>query len=180
MPGGRTSGKQSCKPSRQLLFSEALQHSRAPSPTSEVHPITLPSTMVDPAQGATMDRILQEILVVGHRLEGMDNAMTSLTAKMKSMHSDIAGFQSRVTRLEQRVSRVEMHIAFSLDRDQELLYLQSKLIDLEDRSRRDNVRFIGFPENIEGTDTHSYLRDTLPKLTGLTFDPPWNFKECTD
>ncbi|KAJ1192498.1 hypothetical protein NDU88_001805 [Pleurodeles waltl] len=91
-----------------------------------------------------------------------------------------SSFQSRGVGLEQRVSMVETHITSSLDRDQELLYLRSKLIDLEDRSRRDNARFLGFPEYIEGADTHSYLRETLPKLNGLTFDPIWNFKECTD
>ncbi|KAJ1099051.1 hypothetical protein NDU88_004155 [Pleurodeles waltl] len=67
----------------------------------EVHPITPPSTMADPMQGATMDCILQEISVEGRRLEGMDNAMTLLTAETKSMRLDIAGFQSRVTGLEQ-------------------------------------------------------------------------------
>ncbi|KAJ1090182.1 hypothetical protein NDU88_003317 [Pleurodeles waltl] len=85
MPGGRTSGKQSGKPSRQLLFSEALQNLRAPPPTSELQALTPPGIMTEPAQGATMDRI-------------------------------------------------------------------------------------------EGADIHSYLRETLPKLTGLTFDPPLEFQ----
>ncbi|KAJ1149957.1 hypothetical protein NDU88_002755 [Pleurodeles waltl] len=78
--------------------------------------------------------------------------------------------------LEQRVSTVETHITSFADRDQELLYLRSRLIDLEDRSRRDNVRFLGFPETIEGTDIHSYLRETLPKLTGRTFNPHLQFQ----
>ncbi|KAJ1203493.1 hypothetical protein NDU88_007278 [Pleurodeles waltl] len=76
----------------------------------------------------------------------------------------------------QRVSTVEMHITSFTDRDQELLYLLSKLIDLEDRSRRNNIRFLGFLETIEGADIHSYLRETLPKLTGLTFDPSLEFQ----
>ncbi|KAJ1187122.1 hypothetical protein NDU88_003901 [Pleurodeles waltl] len=172
MPGGRTSGKRSGKPTRKLLFSEALQHSRVPSSAPEVHPTTPPSNMVDQTQGATMDRILQEISAVGCRLERMDNVMTSLTAETKSMHLDIAGFESQVTGLEQRVRTVETHLNPSQDRDQELIYLCSMLIDLEDRSRRDNVPFFRFPEYIEGVDIHSYLRETLPKLTGLTFDPP--------
>ncbi|KAJ1109999.1 hypothetical protein NDU88_007354 [Pleurodeles waltl] len=158
MPGGRTSGKHSGKPSRQLLFSEALQHSRALSPASGVHPTTPPSNMVEQTQGATMDRYLQEISAMGRNLEGMDNSMASLTAETKSMRLDIAGFKSRVTGLEQRVAKVETHITSSLDRDQELIYLCSKLIDLEDRSRRDNVRFFGFPENIEGAFTPTYGR----------------------
>ncbi|KAJ1203504.1 hypothetical protein NDU88_007289 [Pleurodeles waltl] len=51
-----------------------------------------------------------------------------------------------------------------------------KLIDLEDRSRRDNVRFLGFLETLEGADIHSYLRETLPKLTSLAFDPSLEFQ----
>ncbi|KAJ1121228.1 hypothetical protein NDU88_009346 [Pleurodeles waltl] len=83
---------------------------------------------------------------------------------------------------ETRAARgdVKVPATFSQDRDQELLYLLCKIIDLEDRSRRDNVRFLVFPENIEGADIHSYLKETLPKLTGLTFDPSWSLRERTD
>ncbi|KAJ1100674.1 hypothetical protein NDU88_005755 [Pleurodeles waltl] len=69
----------------------------------------------------------------------MDNAMASLTAETKSSRLDIAGFQSRVMGLEQQVTTVEAHVASSRDRDQELLYLRSKIPDLEDRSQRDKV-----------------------------------------
>ncbi|KAJ1199700.1 hypothetical protein NDU88_003533 [Pleurodeles waltl] len=34
----------------------------------------------------------------------------------------------------------------------------------------------GFPEANEGEDMHSFLRETLPKLTGITFDPPLEFQ----
>ncbi|KAJ1118248.1 hypothetical protein NDU88_006443 [Pleurodeles waltl] len=37
---------------------------------------------------------------------------------------------------------MEDHVDTVQDRDQDLLYLCSKLTDLEDRSRRDNVRFL--------------------------------------
>ncbi|KAJ1156366.1 hypothetical protein NDU88_009088 [Pleurodeles waltl] len=92
------------------------------------------------------------------------------------MRLEIAGLQLQVTGLDQQVTLVETHIASWTDRDQELLYLRSKLIDLEDRSHRNNVHFHGFPENIEGTDIHSYLQETLPKLTGITFDLPLEFQ----
>ncbi|KAJ1172623.1 hypothetical protein NDU88_004467 [Pleurodeles waltl] len=174
MPRRRTTSKQPGKLSRQLLFSEALNHQRAP-PTEE-HSLTPPSSMAESTQGATMDCILQEISAVGRKLEGMDSAMVSLMAETKSMQLDIAGFQKQVTGLEQRVTTVETHITSWVDRDQELLYLRSKQIDLEDRSRRDNVRFLGFLENIKGADIHSYLRETLPKLTGIIFYPPLEFQ----
>ncbi|KAJ1141354.1 hypothetical protein NDU88_007687 [Pleurodeles waltl] len=118
-----------------------------------------------------MDRILQEISAVGRKLEGMDNAMTPLTAETRSMRLEIAGFQSQISGLDHRV-------VLQTERDQELLHLRSKLTDLEDRSRRNNVRFLGFPEGIEGTDILSYLRDTLPKLADITFDPPLEFQRA--
>ncbi|KAJ1082290.1 hypothetical protein NDU88_002458 [Pleurodeles waltl] len=134
--------------------------------------------MMDAPQGATMDRILQEISAVGRRLEGMDSRMISLTEETKSMRLDIAGFQSRVTTLEQRVTAVEMQATLTENRDQELIYLHSKVVDLEDRSRRDNVRFLGFPEEIEGAVVQSFPKDILPQLTGLTFDPPLEFQRA--
>ncbi|KAJ1138556.1 hypothetical protein NDU88_004937 [Pleurodeles waltl] len=125
-----------------------------------------------------MDRILQEISAVGRRLEGMDSMMTSLTEDTKSMRLDIAGFQSRVITLEQRVTTVDAQAVLATDRDQELLHLRSKVIDFEDRSIRDNVRFLGFPEEIEGVDLQSFLKNTLSQLTGLTFDPPLEFQRA--
>ncbi|KAJ1191544.1 hypothetical protein NDU88_000860 [Pleurodeles waltl] len=134
--------------------------------------------MADQAQEPTMDRILQEISVVGRRLEGMDCAMVSMAEEMKTIRTEIASFQSRVLGLEQRVSKVEAHASSFQGRDQELLFLRSKLTDLEDRSQRDNVRFVGFPENMEVEDLHRFLRDTLPRLTGITFEPPLEFQRA--
>ncbi|KAJ1207816.1 hypothetical protein NDU88_003206 [Pleurodeles waltl] len=170
MPRGKTAGKALCKPARQLLFSEALRQQKHPAPAASPPPSH--DTMSDNTQGASMDRILQEISAVGRKLEGMDTAMSALTAETRSMHLEIVGFQSQISGLDHRVAAVESQVVSQTDRDQELLNLRSKLTDLEDRSRRNNIRFLGFPEGIEGTDILSYLRDTLPKLADITFDPP--------
>ncbi|KAJ1127744.1 hypothetical protein NDU88_006137 [Pleurodeles waltl] len=119
-----------------------------------------------------MDCILQEISAVSRKLEGMDKAMVALTAETRSMCLDKAGFQSQVSGLDQRVTTVETQVAFWTDRDLELSHLRSKLTDLVDRSRSNNVRLLRFPEGVEGADIFSYLRYILPKLTDITFDPP--------
>ncbi|KAJ1108402.1 hypothetical protein NDU88_005778 [Pleurodeles waltl] len=108
----------------------------------------------------------------------MDASITSLTLETKSMRAEIAGFQSRVTGLEQRMGLFEAQTTMSRDRDQDLLYLRSKLTDMEDRSRRDNIRLHGIPENEEGVDMQSFLRSILPKLTSLDFDPPIEFQRA--
>ncbi|KAJ1173310.1 hypothetical protein NDU88_005146 [Pleurodeles waltl] len=118
--------------------------------------------MASPEQETTIECILQEITAVGRRLEGISSAISFLTAEMKSMSLDIANSQSHVLRLEQRVKIIEDHLNTGQDRDQELLYLRSKRVDLEDRSRRDNVRFIRFPDQVEGADTQAFQQKVLP------------------
>ncbi|KAJ1125237.1 hypothetical protein NDU88_003671 [Pleurodeles waltl] len=149
MPGSKPNHKPASKPAQQLLFSEALHHKR-PTPTTtgphvSPHP-TEPIMMSDKEHSTTMERILQEITTVSRRIEGMDASITSLTLETKSMRSDIAGFQSRVTGLEQHMGSLEAQATASQDRDQDLLYLRSKLTDMEDRSRRDNIRLLGIPK----------------------------------
>ncbi|KAJ1101080.1 hypothetical protein NDU88_006154 [Pleurodeles waltl] len=177
MPGGKSSNKNSGKPARQLLFSEALLQSKVPPPT----PVALPPighhAMADSTQESAMDRILQEMSVVGRMLKGMDSAVVSLTAETKSIHLDIAGFQTRVLGLEQRVTTIEAQVTTSRVRDQEL-FLRSEMTDLEDRSQRKNVRFLAFPKNIDGEDIHAFSRETLSKLTGITFNPPLEFQRA--
>ncbi|KAJ1165094.1 hypothetical protein NDU88_005523 [Pleurodeles waltl] len=108
----------------------------------------------------------------------MDSMIASLTEDTKSIHLDIAGFQSQVTALEQWLMTVETQAALIPNRDQELWYLRSKVIDLEGRSSRDNICFLGFPENIEGADVQSVLKTTLPQIIGLTFDSPLEFQRA--
>lgn len=52
--------------------------------------------------------------------------------------------------------------------------LTEKLTDLEDRSRRNNVRIVGLPEGAEGSDAVSYLKANLPlwipSLKGQSID----------
>ncbi|KAJ1194321.1 hypothetical protein NDU88_003610 [Pleurodeles waltl] len=146
---------------------EKRRQKRAPPSTPQEHMTHQPSDMADAPKGATMDCILQEISTVGRRLEGMDSRMISLTEETKSMHLDFAGFQSRVTTLEQRVTAVETQATLTADRDQELLYLC-----------RDSVCFLGFPEEIEGADVQSFLKNILPQLTVLAFDPPLEFQRA--
>ncbi|KAJ1115720.1 hypothetical protein NDU88_003942 [Pleurodeles waltl] len=176
MPRGKTADKASGKSARQLLFSEALRQQKHSS-TADFSPPPH-AIMSEDAQGVSMDCILQEISAVGRKLEGMDNAMAALTAETRSMRLEIAGFQSQISGLDHRVAAVESQVALQTDRDQELFHLRSKLTDLEDRSRRNHIRFLRFPEGIEGTDILSYLRDTLPKLTDTTFDPPLEFQRA--
>ncbi|KAJ1208632.1 hypothetical protein NDU88_004015 [Pleurodeles waltl] len=171
MPVSKPNHKPTSKPARQLLFSEALHQKRSTPMATETHaspPSIQPTIISDKEQPTTMERILHEITAIGRRIEGIDASISSLTLETTSMRSDIASFQSRVTGLEHRMESLETQIATSQDRDQDLLYLKSKLTDLEDRSRRDNICLLGIPENEEGTDIQAFLSSTLSKLHNWT------------
>ncbi|KAJ1179452.1 hypothetical protein NDU88_004686 [Pleurodeles waltl] len=49
---------------------------------------------------------------------------------------------------------------------------------MEDRSRRDNIRLLGIPENEEGPDVQAFLSSVIPKLTLLSFGPPLGFQRA--
>ncbi|KAJ1171404.1 hypothetical protein NDU88_003266 [Pleurodeles waltl] len=139
MPEGKTSGRHS----RQLLFSEAI----APPKSMAAH-VTPPSSVAQTADPHPVDataRILQEITAVGRRLEAMDSNISNLSVASTSIRADIASFEVTVTDLNHRLTNVENHIADLLAQNEEIRSLQLKITDLEDRSRRDNVRFFGIP-----------------------------------
>ncbi|KAJ1177571.1 hypothetical protein NDU88_002824 [Pleurodeles waltl] len=134
------------------------------------------SSRADDPDGSTpdtaMDRIHQEIPAVGHRLDDIDSDICALMAETISVCMDSARFQNHVTDLEYRISVAENHLNTLLERDQELLFLQSKVINLEDRSCRDNAHFVDLPEHAEGSDIKGFLKPILPALIGLTFEIP--------
>ncbi|KAJ1153511.1 hypothetical protein NDU88_006270 [Pleurodeles waltl] len=111
-----------------------------------------------------MERNLQEITAVGKRLEGMDS----------KIHADIASFHNKLIGLDHRISLVQDKLNTPSPVNEELQYLRDKLTDLGDRSCRDNVPFLVFPEQ-EGEDVRAFLRNVLPTLTGLTFYPRLSF-----
>ncbi|KAJ1170404.1 hypothetical protein NDU88_002281 [Pleurodeles waltl] len=151
MPNDKTVGKHS----HQLLFSEAIAQPKTMA--AQTAPQGHVSPLVDQASIEATDRILQEIASVRRRLEVMDLKITDLTLASSSIRADIAGFRETVTNLDQRLSAEEDHVAAIPDQEEELRSLRAKLTDLEYRSRRDNVRFFGIPEQKEGSDIKAFL-----------------------
>ncbi|KAJ1113682.1 hypothetical protein NDU88_001924 [Pleurodeles waltl] len=131
---------------------------------------SIPTTITPhPRAVDATDRILQEITAVGRILEAMDLKIPDLSTASASMRMDIACFSERVADLDQRLTTVEEHVGMVQEHDAEWLTLRAKLMDLEYRSRRDNVCFFGIPEHKEGTNIKAFLKNLLPELTRLTF-----------
>ncbi|KAJ1163377.1 hypothetical protein NDU88_003835 [Pleurodeles waltl] len=73
---------------------------------------------------------------------------------------------------------MEAQVVALPDQETELLSLRAKVTDLPDRSRRDNVRFFGFPKHKEGSDIKTFLKSLLPDLFGIEFSPPPEFQRA--
>ncbi|KAJ1143483.1 hypothetical protein NDU88_009791 [Pleurodeles waltl] len=122
------------------------------------------------------DHILQVFAAVGCRLEVMDAKISDLTVASTSIRADIAGFRETVTDLDQRLSIVEDRVVVLPDQEAELRSLRATVTDLENRSRRGKVSFLGIPKYKEGSDIKTFLKNTVPEITGLVFSPPLEFQ----
>ncbi|KAJ1162043.1 hypothetical protein NDU88_002522 [Pleurodeles waltl] len=123
------SGKPSSKHSRQLLFSEAIAQPKIMA-TQQSSPNPVPASTDSRTLDAS-DRILQEIAMVGRRLEAMDLKITLLSAASASIRTDIACFSEKAADLDQRLTSVEDHIGILSEHDAELFSLRGKLTELE-------------------------------------------------
>ncbi|KAJ1163753.1 hypothetical protein NDU88_004206 [Pleurodeles waltl] len=113
----------------------------------------------------------------GGRLEAMDAKISDLTVASTSIRADIAGFRETATDLDLCLTMAEDRVATLPNQETELRSLRAKVTDLEDRSRRDNVRLFGIPEYKEGSDIKTFLKNLLPELLmGLVFSTPLEFQ----
>lgn len=96
-----------------------------------------------------------------------------MAAFMKSTHRELSIIGDRVDYVEQRMDEFtgahnELVDAHS-EIEEELKQLKLKVADIEDRSRRNNIKFRGIPEAVKPADLTSFLQQlmmkTIPELT---------------
>ena len=84
----------------------------------------------------------------------LKSAFTSLEAKLDTVQATVTDFGERIVSLEANASSTDeriqaLEVACST-LSEAYAKLKTKNIDLEGRSRRNNVRIVGLPESIEG------------------------------
>lgn len=106
----------------------------------------------------------------------IQNCKASLSTQIASIHMDFSLLKQEVQNLRDRTGANEEHVS-SLDdvvhplsatvrnHTGEMAALRVKIDDLENHSRRNNLRFVGFPERAEGSHPekflYTWLRDTF-------------------
>lgn len=97
-------------------------------------------------------------------------AFTKLESKLESIETSISAQHQRISSLEAAATATSEDMQVIKDKlatvTEENGKLKAKLIDLESRSRRNNVRIVGLPEDIEGTRPTAFFSQLLLDVFG--------------
>ena len=104
------------------------------------------------------------------RFDGLLNAMQGLKADVKAITVRVMGAEDRISTNQDDITSL---LANNVAMKATIKELAVKVDDLENRSRRSNLRQVGVPEGSEGTDRCMFLEGWLPKVLGAdTFPGP--------
>lgn len=102
------------------------------------------------------------------RLETLHTSINSALTQITTNAEKIVDLENRVASHEITVANLEQTL--TQHRESERL-LHEKIEDLENRSRRNNLRFIGVPESVMGADLLTFLTEHLPKALAMDGPP---------
>lgn len=113
--------------------------------------------------------------------EELKNFKDEVNKKLSSIGTELEKTEARMEEVETRVAEVEDWNACARDvllqTVQEQQDIQSKLLDLETRSRRNNLRVFGIPEGTEGSNAREFLEKVLQTELSLT-DTDFGIQRC--
>lgn len=89
----------------------------------------------------------------------LDNIQTTIL----DHHQRLSSLESNADTTSEEVRAIEVRLATVTDENTKL---KAKLIDLESRSRRCNIRMVGLPENIEGPHPTAFFSQLLHEVFG--------------
>lgn len=123
---------------------------------------------------AKMDTMLSKLTnvdsVLGKidaRLAGFDSRLDTLQCEMSGIRADFTSQKKEIGKIRKEVSALQANVGANTNKlaehDTDLEAVRVKLADMEDRSRRCNVRIIGLPEGTEGSNAIQFLTQNLPK-----------------
>lgn len=129
---------------------------------------------VNPVHADMPEPTLKDVLMAVNKC---NTALSSLTMQFESFQEDLTRARhdiqkvaERTTRVENRVSEVEDMVA-PLQHDVRkhnlsVAALLAKTDDLENRARRNNVRLVGVPEKVEGSNPSDYFETWILNTFG--------------
>lgn len=120
------------------------------------------SGVVDPS---ALKMILEAVGKCNSSIEGLTAQVGTIGGEIALIREDLKGIRERCSEVEGRVSTLEDVIVVIKEQMRKVLdtnqSLEKKVTDLEDRSRRNNLRIVGVPEGSKGKDVIKSLREWI-------------------
>lgn len=157
--------------SDEILASEAAASLHTSVSPEEDEPAA-DDTSTETEHSAGMLAILMREIQEGNRVlsEKIDSKSAQLQTSIDGVKSTLDGLLTRVNEAEQRISSTEDTVngldllAKQLKKDNE--FLKNKMDQLENYSRRNNVRIVGLREDSEGQDPVKFFTEWIPSVLG--------------
>uniref|UniRef100_H3A1Z4 L1 transposable element RRM domain-containing protein n=1 Tax=Latimeria chalumnae TaxID=7897 RepID=H3A1Z4_LATCH len=132
------------------------------SATSEETAGSAESSPVDKPTMSSLDSLAADIrnnrtLLIQLTSGISEDSQDKLGARIMEAENRISKIEDRELGTEQNCNYLKQHLTTALER----------IEDLENRSRRNNLRILGFPEGVEDGNPVKFLREILPELLDL-------------
>lgn len=161
--GGTKCGEVATASSADLAQDQA---NRTPSSdTTKVAPSEVP--------GVVAKELAKLFALIAEKSDSHDKKLEEIRNTTAATERRIADIVSRITEVEDRLCFLEdareKQEANPTASSAEVEILRQKIDDMENRERRNNLRFLGFAESCEGSDMVAFLKATLPTLLNIDF-----------
>ena len=128
-------------------------------PTEEVDEVVLALDMSSEV-ASTLHQVLEKLKIMEKKVDGVLEKVTGLECTMKTVQEDISTLKGRTSGIEKAVKDMDDGLNFMnsgvenlkckvASSERETKFLKERLLYQEVYNRRENLRFIGIPENEE-------------------------------
>lgn len=142
---------------------------------TELNPASSPDAASTDVSSTSQPTLTTILAAIGMLDEDMNTRFNTLDSKLKPSPNVPADHTTRISDLEGSATNHESCIAALEKRCTELMEInkstKSKLIDLENQSRRCNSKIIGLPEEVEKGNLTQFITELPPQLLGVSNFP---------
>lgn len=148
----KTAAQKQQKQEKDTEFSES-EHEEIEDGENETETLDA-SSASSPSTSDVMNAIKGMEKRITDKIDGVLEKVKEITERVEEAEERISGAEDEVTQLKTRVNTLESQVKLQLE----------KLDEMENRSRRNNVRLVGLPENEEGRDAGKFLESWIPSI----------------
>ena len=115
------------------------------------------SVSTSPSNADVMNAIMGMEKRVTNKIDGVFQVIKEVTERMKVAEERISGAEDEMVQLRTLTKTLQIQVKA----------LTERADDMENRSRRNNLRLVGLSENEEGRDACTFLEKWIPSVPGL-------------